>query len=60
GIEPAIEFAITAGMAARLLAGAPPAVAEAVRDDLRSELARARTGERVTLGGAVWIASATA
>jgi SAM-dependent methyltransferase len=60
GIEPALEFAITAGMAGRLLADAPPNVADAVREDLRGELVRARTGERVTLGGAVWIASATA
>jgi len=60
GVEPALEFAITAGPAGRLLADAPPGVAEAVREDLRNELVRAAAGGRVALGGAVWIASATA
>lgn len=58
GLEPAVDFAMTAGMVARLVADAPPAAAEAVREDLRRELARTMSGQRVALGGAVWIASA--
>ncbi len=60
GIEPAVEFAMTAGMASRLLADASPLAANAVREDLRRELSPGMTGERVALGGAVWIASAIA
>ena len=60
GVEGAVEFAMTAGMTARLLADASPETRSAVRDDLHRELSRLVPSERVTLGGAAWIASAIA
>jgi SAM-dependent methyltransferase len=60
GVDSAVEFAMTAGTAGRLLVKAPADSKAAVRDELRHEISRHVASERVALGGAVWIASAIA
>ncbi|HLK37605.1 MAG TPA: class I SAM-dependent methyltransferase [Polyangiaceae bacterium] len=55
GLDEAVEFAISGGPAGRLLRDAPEGAHPRVREELRRTLAPFVRGERVTMGGAIWV-----
>jgi SAM-dependent methyltransferase len=60
GLDAAIDFALHIGPVARIFAEQSDAIADAIRQRLRSALAPVATAKTVTLEGAVWLVSARA
>jgi hypothetical protein len=58
GLDGAVAAALAIGPVSRALEGHAPDVQEAVARSIRAALARVQQGDKVSLGGAVWIVTA--
>ena len=58
GLDGAVAAALAIGPVSRALEGQAPDVQEAVARSIRAALARVQQGDKVSLGGAVWIVTA--
>lgn len=58
GLDGAVAAALSIGPVSRALEGQPPQLAEAVARSIREALASVQKGEKISLGGSIWIATA--
>ena len=58
GLDGAVAAALSIGPVSRALEGQPPDLVEAVARSIREALASVQQGDKISLGGSVWIATA--
>ena len=58
GLDAALESALAIGPASRALEGQPPNLVAAATQSIRAALAAHLTGNKVPLGGSIWIVTA--